>query len=49
MKRIGILGSRNLSCKILQWIVEQNDVNIIGVVAPPFNGWWKDELKSTLI
>ena len=45
MKRIGILGSRNLSCKILQWIVEQNDVNIIGVVAPPFNGWWKDELK----
>ena len=29
MKRVGILGSRELSYKILQWIVEQNNVNII--------------------
>ena len=46
MKKIGILGSRDLSCKILKWIIEQNSVNIIGVVAPPFNGWWNDKLKD---
>ena len=40
MKRVGILGSRELSYKILQWIVEQNNVTIIGVVAPPLSGWW---------
>ena len=45
MKRIGILGSRDLSCKILHWIVKQGNVNIVGVVTPPFNGWWKDKLK----
>lgn len=44
MKRIGILGSRNLSYKILQWIVGQDYVDIIGVVTPPFQGWWKDKL-----
>ena len=46
MKRIGILGSRELSCKILQWITTQEDVDIVGVVAPPFSGWWNDELKN---
>lgn len=46
MKRVGILGSRELSYKILQWIVEQNNVNIVGVVTPPFNGWWNDKLKD---
>ena len=28
MKKIGILGSRELSCKILNWIVNQNNVDI---------------------
>ena len=46
MKRVGILGSRELSYKILQWIIKQNNVNIIGVVAPPFSGWWDDKLKT---
>jgi methionyl-tRNA formyltransferase len=46
MKRIGILGSRNLSCKILEWMVNQNNANIVGVVVPPFNGWWNDRLKQ---
>ena len=46
MKRVGILGSRELSYKILQWIIKQNNVNIIGVVAPPFSGWWDDKLKN---
>ena len=47
MKRIGILGSRELSCKILDWIVNQNKVEIVGIVTPPFKGWWKDKLKDT--
>ena len=46
MKRIGILGSRNLSCKILEWIVSQNNASIVGVVVPPFNEWWNDRLKQ---
>ena len=47
MKKIGILGSRDLSCKILDWIVIQDTVEIIGVVAPPFKGWWDDRFKQT--
>jgi len=46
MKQVGILGSRNLSCKILKWIIDQNNVNVVGVVAPPFNGWWNDKLRQ---
>lgn len=46
MKQVGILGSRNLSCKILEWIIDQNNVNVVGVVAPPFNGWWNDKLRQ---
>ncbi len=49
MKRVGILGSRELSCKILKWISNQDNVDIIGVVAPPFRGWWDDRLKETAI
>jgi methionyl-tRNA formyltransferase len=49
MKRIGILGSRELSCKILEWMFNQDNVNIIGVVTPPFKGWWDDKLKETAI
>tara|TARA_Y100001972_G_scaffold6906_1_gene7372 strand:+ start:1143 stop:1871 length:729 start_codon:yes stop_codon:yes gene_type:complete len=43
--KIGILGSRKLSCKILNWLVS-NNANIIGVVTPPFKGWWNDNLKQ---
>lgn len=47
-RRIGILGSRDLSCRITRWIVEQADVEIVGVVAPPFEGWWNDRLRETV-
>ena len=47
MKKIAILGSRELSVKILEWIVQQNSCEIVGVVAPPFKGWWDDKLKKT--
>ena len=46
MKKIGILGSRELSYKILEWMVTQDNINIVGVVAPPFKGWWDDKLKT---
>ena len=49
MKRIGILGSRELSCNILKFINKQDNVEIIGVVAPPFKGWWGDNLKETAL
>ncbi len=49
MKRIALLGSRDISVEILKWIVEQNDCEVVGVVAPPFKGWWNDKLKETSI
>jgi methionyl-tRNA formyltransferase len=49
MKKIAIIGSRDLACKILEWIVDQNSVLIVGVVAPPFKGWWNDNLRDTAI
>jgi methionyl-tRNA formyltransferase len=47
-KRIGIIGSRNLACKITKWIFDSQQVEIIGGIHPPFDGWWKDEFRSTL-
>lgn len=44
--KVGIVGSRNLSCLITRWILTQDNIEIVGVVAPPFNGWWNDELKT---
>ena len=41
-KRIGIIGSRRLACNLLRWVITQ-DVIVVGVVPPPFNGWWNDE------
>lgn len=49
MKKIGIIGSRYLACKILEWIVNEDNVEVIGVVAPPFKGWWNDNLRDTAI
>ena len=49
MKKIALLGSRDISVEILKWIVEQNDCEVVGVVAPPFKGWWNDKLKETSI
>jgi methionyl-tRNA formyltransferase len=48
LKRIGILGSRNLACEITRWMVQQRDIEIIGGVAPPFEGWWKDRYAEAL-
>ena len=47
MKKIAILGSRDLSCKITKWIHDSNLCHIIGVLPPPFKGWWNDKLKET--
>jgi methionyl-tRNA formyltransferase len=47
MKKIGVIGSRDLSCKILEWIVREGQVEVVGVVAPPFKGWWNDNLRQT--
>ncbi len=49
MKKVALLGSRDISVEILKWIVEQNDCEVVGVVAPPFKGWWNDKLKETSI
>ena len=48
-KRIAIIGSRNLACEITKWIVETQDVIIVGGIYPPFKGWWEDEFKTVLI
>jgi len=32
MKKIGIIGSRDLACKILEWILDESNVKIVGVV-----------------
>ena len=38
-KKIAIIGSRELACKITKWIVDSQEVDIIGGVFPPFEGW----------
>lgn len=47
-KRIAIIGSRELACKITKWIFDSQQVEIIGGMYPPFEGWWKDEFQATL-
>ena len=47
-KKIAIIGSRELACKITKWIVDSQEVAIIGGVFPPFEGWWQDEFRKTL-
>lgn len=47
MRKIAILGSRDISVKILEWIIKQNDCEIVGVVAPTYKTWWDDKLKQT--
>lgn len=49
MKKIAIIGSRSLACNILEWIVQQELVEVVGVVAPKFKGWWNDKLADTAI
>ena len=46
MKKIGIIGSKNGCVRVINWAVKQN-VEIVGVVAPPFKGWWNDRVKET--
>jgi methionyl-tRNA formyltransferase len=47
-KKIAVIGSRDLACEITKWIIETQDVDIVGGVYPPFNGWWDDEFKNVL-
>lgn len=47
-KRIAIIGSRALACKITSWISNTQDVEIVGGMHPPFKGWWQDEFQTTL-
>ena len=47
--KIAILGSRDISVKILEWIIKQNNCEIVGVVAPTYKTWWNDKLKETAI
>jgi methionyl-tRNA formyltransferase len=48
-KKIGILGSRKLACELTEWIAKQNNVEIIGIVPPPFKGWWEDKLENVAL
>lgn len=48
-KKIAIIGSRNLACEITKWIIETQDVAIVGAMYPPFKGWWDDEFKTVLV
>lgn len=48
-KKIGILGSRNLACELTEWIAEQKNIEIIGIVTPPFKGWWDDKLENVAL
>lgn len=48
-KKIGILGSRNLACELTEWIAEQKNIEIIGIVTPPFKGWWEDKLENVAL
>lgn len=45
--KIAIIGSRNLACKITTWIANSQQVDIVGGMHPPFEGWWHDELQQT--
>lgn len=47
-KRIVILGSRDLCVNITEWIIQLEEVEIIGAIAPPFNGWWNDSFRKTI-
>lgn len=49
MVKVGILGSRELACKITKWIINTGSVNIVGAVPPPFKGWWDDNYRNILV
>lgn len=44
---VGLLGSRPLAARLLRWLARRKDARLIGVVAPPFSGWWREELAAT--
>lgn len=46
INKIGIVGSRKLACNLTEWMLTQKSVQIIGIVPPPFKGWWDDQLKK---
>lgn len=47
--RIGILGSRKLATILTEWIAKQKNAQIIGVLPPPFKGWWDDQLREVAL
>jgi len=47
VKRIGILGSRQLACRIMEWISTQPDIDVVGCVVPQFEAWWQDDVGNT--
>lgn len=44
--KVGILGSRELCSKIIEWVLRKDDIDLVGVVAPTFNGWWNDNVRD---
>ena len=46
-KKIAIIGSRNLACNLTKWIIDSQEVEVIGGIFPPFDGWWEDQLQKT--
>jgi methionyl-tRNA formyltransferase len=46
MKKVVILGSRQLCIEIIEIIELNKDLIIIGVLPPPFTGWWEDPVRE---
>lgn len=44
-----ILGSRDLSVKILNFFLNHEKVNVIGVLSPNFKTWWDDDLQNVAL
>lgn len=47
--KIAFAASRNLSIEIIRWVVSVKDeynIEIVGGIAPNFNGWWDDKVKD---
>ncbi|GEM_PF-1891439 len=44
---VGLLGSRPLGTQVLRYLARRRDVRLVGVVAPPFRGWWREDLAAT--
>lgn len=48
--RIAFAGSRDLGNEILKWLIasrSQFTFDLVGAVAPNYDTWWEDEIRST--